>query len=98
MNYYYMDLIGLDPINENTHRNIEKEIQISMLIYSKFAKISVFEEHTYSDNLREWIHHWLGKSFNTYMQSPTFKGYWKIYKEKFAGPALSNYMHYYYKL
>lgn len=98
MNYYYLDLMGVERINENTNRDITKELELSMLIYSKFAKVAVFEENTYSDKARTWIHHWLGKSFNSFMESPTFRSYYPLYKEKLAGPAIINYMHYFYKL
>ena len=98
MKYFFMDLMGLEYISENTNRDIEKEIELSMLIFSRFAKIAVFEEHTYSEIARKWIHEFLGKSFNTFMRSPTFRGYWPIYKEKLAGPALMDYVHFYYKI
>lgn len=99
MNYYYIDLVGIKLIDENTKRNYILEHQISMLIFSKLAKFAIFAQQTSDKEVSQKIENWMGHVADTFMKSPTLKKYWiDHYKPNLSGPASRRYMDENYKL
>lgn len=92
MNYYYEDLMGIKPIDNNTKRNLILENQISMLIFSRLAKFAVFTQQKDTE-VSAKIENWLGHITKTFMKSKTLRHYWiNEYKPKLSGPAARQYM------
>lgn len=99
MNYYYEDIMGINPINSNTIRNLTKENEISMLIYTKASSIIYYIETEKNNEITNEIQ----KSFNNTMyrylnNSPTFKNYWKLYNENLGGYQIQMYFKKYFGL
>jgi hypothetical protein len=92
MSYYYNELLDIKKITKDTVRNLEKEHQISMLIFAKLASISYYlKTHTYgtiTDGLLSRLHHIL----DTFFKSGIFINYWKEYKEKLAGKDIQDFV------
>lgn len=91
MNYYYNDLIGVQRINDITIRNIDKESEISMLILSRFASIIYYIDQENDTSRIKSLKNRFEKVLNTFMKSPTFRGYYILYKQKLAGPETIKY-------
>lgn len=99
MQYYYNDLIGIQKIGPYTKRNLIKEHQISMFIFSKFAKYAIYEQQATNKESREKVKAWMGHVLNTFLKSDVFRSYWiNEYKPKLTGPAMNNYMEKYYNV
>lgn len=93
MNYYYEELIGIKMIDENTVRNIEKERQFSILIFSRMAKTAMYINTTQDQTLVGPLSIWFKRAIDTYMKSPTLQHYWTtLYKPTLSGPASRLYM------
>jgi len=91
MSYYYNDLIGVQRINENTIRNIDKENEISMLILSRFASIIYYIDQEGNTKRINSLKTRFEKVLNTFMKSPTFREYYMLYKQKLSGPETIKY-------
>lgn len=95
LDYYYNELIGSKKINESTKRNIILEKEITMLIFSKFAKVIIYVENEQHTKVEVWMK----RVLNTFMKSDIFKQYYvNEYKPKFTGPALKEYMNNHYNI
>jgi len=92
INYYYEELLGIKKIDANTERNLVLEHEITMLIFAKLAKWSMYineSDQEESHNSKIWLDHIM----DTYMKSKIFKKYWiNEYKPKLTGPAARKYM------
>jgi hypothetical protein len=99
MNYYYEDLFQIKKIDSETRRNYIKEHMISMLIFSKCAKYSIYIYGTSNKDSKEKVKKWLGHIFDTMMKSEILRQYWiDEYKPKLSGPATQQYMSEHYNL
>jgi len=93
LQYYYDDLSGTKKINEYTIRNLTLEKEITMLMFSKFAKTTVFIQHSTNTEEVKYVEKWMKHVLDTYMKSDTFKHYYiNEYKPKFSGPSMVKYM------
>ena len=93
MDYYYDDLMGLKKITAYTQRNITLEHKISMLIFARLAKFSIFHQESLDKVHVEKIHNWIKHILDTYLKSDIFKNYWiNEYKAKLSGPSTRKFM------
>jgi hypothetical protein len=92
MDYFYNELIGLKKITAKTLRNITLEHKISMLIFARLAKFTIFKQESMDEEHVAKISKWVEHVMNTYLKSNIFKNYWKDYKEKLAGPSTISFM------
>ena len=89
MMYMYNDMIGYKKINEQTKRNIDKEIAIGIIIYANAAKVAGYIYNTVDLEYSQLIKKWFIKSYKQYLNSDIFKNvYIEYYKPKLAGPLL----------
>lgn len=93
LDYLYNELMGIKKIDKNTKRNITKEHQMCMFIFSKLATFAIYIVETndirHSERLNQWVTHVM----NTYMKSEIFRNYWIYeYKPKVSGYATRKYM------
>jgi hypothetical protein len=93
IDYFYDEIMDIKKIDKNTKRNITKEHQICMFIFSKLAIFLIYVLETndikHSEKLNQWITHVM----NTYMKSEIFRNYWIYeYKPKLSGYATRQYM------
>jgi hypothetical protein len=89
MMYMYNDMIGYKKINEQTKRNIDKEIVIGNIIYANAAKVAGYIYNTVDLEYSKLIKNWFVKAYTQYLKSDIFKNiYIEYYKPKLAGPLL----------
>ena len=100
MNYYYNELVGLEKISPGTKRNRTLEHEISMLIFSRLAKFTIYYQETSDKAHSEKIYGWVTHIMDTYLEnSPTLRHYWTHeYKPKLSGPSSRKFMAEKYKL
>ena len=98
MDYFYNELLGLKKITLKTARNLTLEHKISMLIFARLAKFTIFKQESPDSEHVAKISTWIGHVMDTYLKSDIFKSYWEDYKEKLAGPSTIAFMKEKYKL
>ena len=92
MNYYYLELFH-GEVNKNNKRNIVLEYQINTRIIVKtIEQISII--NAYNDiNEIEPLKYALIKIMKTFLKTERFKNYYiNIYKPRFAGSVIINFM------
>jgi len=93
LNYYYNDLTGTKKIDEFTKRNITLEKEITVLMFSNFAKTTVYIQKSANKEEVDYVESWMKHILDTYMKSETFRHHYiHEYKPKFSGPSLRKYM------
>lgn len=93
LNYYYNDLTGTKKIDEFTKRNITLEKEITVIMFGKFAKTTVYIQKSANKEEVNYVEAWMKHILDTYMKSDTFKNHYiDEYKPKFSGPSMRKYM------
>ena len=93
MNYYYEDLMGIKKIDNKTVRNTILENEITMLIFSKLAKFTIYHQETHNKEYAKKIYNWMTHITDTFMKSEVFRNYWiNEYKPKLSGPSTQAFM------
>jgi len=92
MNYYYLELFH-GKVNKNNKRNTVLEYQINTrIIVKSIEQISIINAYNNINEI-EPLKYALIKIINTFLKTERFKNYYiNIYKPRFAGPIIINFM------
>ena len=86
-------MTGTKKIDESTKRNITLEKEITVMMFGKFAKTTVYIQKSANTEEVKYVEAWMKHILDTYMKSETFRHHYiHEYKPKFSGPSVRKYM------